>query len=85
MLPNRVCGATDKADRDRNSPSTECCSICGSEIDIIQRDNSEVISYKSQTSRSYCTWVLDQICIVHGLWWGEKRGKEKEQSNVSAK
>ena len=73
--PNRVCGTVDKVDRDRNSPNTEYRSIHGSDIDIVQVTSRQIISYRTFRPDLYCTWASVR----------EERGKEKEQSDVSAR
>ena len=84
MSPNRVCGTTDKPDRDRNSPSTEYCSIRGSEIDIVHSQNCQIGSYTALRLDSYCMRWKSTDHIIHGLRWKEERGRKKRQFNVSA-
>ena len=77
MSPNRVCGTTDKTDRDRNSPTTKYHSMCGSEIDIVQRDSCEMISYMvlSRQIVSYMSLRIDLYrtwALVGGIEGNEK-------------
>ena len=59
-------GTTDKDDRDLNSPSTMYRSMCGSEIDIVQRTLLvRIMPRRIDQIVLYTETELDPI--VHGL------------------